>query len=503
MKGRRVKASVSVYIVLMLVLIVTLLFSVLEAARVRAVNAAVEKKAVAQTESVYGAYHLELQKQYGLFFLEGSKGKNKTIPVMDSIIYETEQDCDHDLLKSSYTSSSIEAYLLATDYEGEVFRSQAATCAKTTLSEDALKKVKEQVTKTKEDDSLQQKHDDAMQLLDEIEEAEKHPKPIDTAKGATIEEEAAGEQTGEQKELVKKYGNPLKMLKEWGSDIGFGIIIEDVSSISDLSVETDTLASKRTLYGGKNISSLEASEKNKSTNAAEDALYIAYLDHYFQNYTDSGGERALKYELEYILNGKGSDKKNLNATLTKLFLLREGCNYATILKDRKKCELAYTLATAILAPLGLSAAATLLQQGILLAWAYGESILDVRALLDGKKISLMKTTEEWTLNLEDLGKIMDVTFQAKTNDKGIQYQNYLWALLYLQKDSVQNLRTMDLMELNIRKTTGNSDFSMDRMMLSTKMTYGYEAKGVFLSILWTLGDEPGSHILEKDVEYSY
>ncbi|SDB01734.1 DUF5702 domain-containing protein [Eubacterium oxidoreducens] len=501
----RAKASVSIYVVLMLVLIVTLLFSVLEAARVRAVGGATYKKALQETESVYAAYHLELNKQYGLFFLEGDGQKSKSVPVMDSIIYESEENEDYDFLGSRYSSVVLDAYLLATDYEGEVFRTEAANCAKMTLTKDAIEKVTDSLTETQNDTQLEQKKEDALELLEQIEDASQKPVPIDAEKKARMGEEEAAktEPTKEQKELVKKYGNPLKQLKKWGSDVGYSMIIEDVSKISNQTIENKNLVSHRTLATGKKKSTLKVAKSHKQTNAAKDILYIAYLNHYFQSYMGCEEERPLCYELEYILNGKDSDRKNLNATLTKLFLLREGCNYATILKDRKKCELAYALASAILAPTGLQGMATLLQQGILLAWAYGESILDVRALLAGKKISLMKTVDEWTLNLDDLGKITDVSFQAKENKNGISYQNYLWALLYLQKDKVQTYRTMDLVELNVAKTTGNGSFAMDRMILSSKMTYCYEAKGLFLSLLWTTGKEPGSHLVEQKVEYSY
>ena len=50
-------------------------------------------------------------------------------------------------------------------------------------------------------------------------------------------------------------------------------------------------------------------------------------------FTDEEKTGALDYELEYILEGKASDRKNLEAVVKKLMLLRFVPNYAYIQTD--------------------------------------------------------------------------------------------------------------------------------------------------------------------------
>ena len=71
--------------------------------------------------------------------------------------------------------------------------------------------------------------------------------------------------------------------------------------------------------------------------------------------TDESGEKewqsdrsdALAYELEYILQGKGSDKENLESVLFRLFLLRISGNYGCLAKDMGRVAEAEALAVTI------------------------------------------------------------------------------------------------------------------------------------------------------------
>jgi hypothetical protein len=58
--------------------------------------------------------------------------------------------------------------------------------------------------------------------------------------------------------------------------------------------------------------------------------------------------------------------------------------------------------------------------------------------------------------------------------------DYLQALLYLEGSSVKSLRTMDIMEMDLRQTQGNGGFCMDwcldafSMKAEVKSRFGYE-----------------------------
>ena len=67
--------------------------------------------------------------------------------------------------------------------------------------------------------------------------------------------------------------------------------------------------------------------------------------------------------------------------MNKLLLLREGVNFVYILADGEMRHSAELLAAAIAG--GAPGVTTALTAALLAAWAYGESLLDVRILLAG------------------------------------------------------------------------------------------------------------------------
>ena len=58
----------------------------------------------------------------------------------------------------------------------------------------------------------------------------------------------------------------------------------------------------------------------------ESFLFTEYLLEHCRSFTSTGETNKMAYELEYILNGKTSDKENLKSTVNSLLLMREGLN---------------------------------------------------------------------------------------------------------------------------------------------------------------------------------
>ena len=144
----------------------------------------------------------------------------------------------------------------------------------------------------------------------------------------------------------------------------------------------------------------EAEEKNGNLSSL---LFGEYLLEHFSKFTDTeytGG--TLDYELEYILAGKDSDKENLEYIVRKLLLFRFVPNYVYIQTDREMKAEAETAALALCTLLAVPAITEAAAQGILLAWAYGESIMDIRSLLKGSRVPLVKSKESWQLQFSKL-----------------------------------------------------------------------------------------------------
>ena len=166
-------------------------------------------------------------------------------------------------------------------------------------------------------------------------------------------------------------------------------------------------------------------------------------------------------QVEYLLEGKGNDLDNLRGVANKILLVREAANMAYLLQDGAKRNQAGATASLIAAVLGLPELADPLELLILFAWAYAESVQDLRILFDGKKVPIMKTAESWNTPYSQL-----LTFRNHLGDyhggqEGMTYQEYLEAFLYLQPIERTSERLMDVMESDIRMTPGNGSFRMD------------------------------------------
>ena len=183
-----------------------------------------------------------------------------------------------------------------------------------------------------------------------------------------------------------------------------------------------------------------------------------YLIGIFQNHRKANETRKTFFtnEVEYILCGELNDHKNFKGVQRLLLFLRSGLNLAHIYSDPEKREEVIALAS-VITP-GPGAVAT--QLVIAAAWSGAEGENDIRLLLAGKKVALIKKNTNWALDLEG---VMDETgvngFIEPESNSGIDYEDYLRILLFFQNRETKLLRTMDLIELNM-KGNYHRDFAM-------------------------------------------
>ena len=145
----------------------------------------------------------------------------------------------------------------------------------------------------------------------------------------------------------------------------------------------------------------------------------------------------------------------------------------------------------------------LAKAGILVAWAYAESIVDLRTLLGGGRIALVKSGEDWTLGLSGISGAFGGMQKAKEREDGFSYEDYLQKLLYFEDQQTLNYRAMNLIEKNIRLWSENPGLRMDSMAQKMKITVCYEARPLFLRLV-TIGDisdEAYQFTYEKKISY--
>ena len=111
-----------------------------------------------------------------------------------------------------------------------------------------------------------------------------------------------------------------------------------------------------------------------------------------------------------------------------------------------------------------------------LAWSYLESVQDVRTLMTGAKVPVVKTDSSWQTHLHELLSPL-TAIKDRDSGEGIDYRAYLQGLLLLEGSTVKTQRTMDVMEMDIRRITGNSGFRLDLCMDEFKMSAAARACG--------------------------
>lgn len=138
-------------------------------------------------------------------------------------------------------------------------------------------------------------------------------------------------------------------------------------------------------------------------------------------------------------------------------------NEVYLLSDAKKQGEAEVLALALATVALHPEAAEVLKQILLLLWCVGESVVDIRALLSGKRTVLMKSEDTWQLSLRALLQIGsgEDEIEGADAEKGMTYMQYLQVLLFMKGEEELTMRVLDRIEQNMRFEKGLSYFQAD------------------------------------------
>ena len=151
---------------------------------------------------------------------------------------------------------------------------------------------------------------------------------------------------------------------------------------------------------------------------------------------------------------------------------------------------------------GNAAVIKVVQIGIVAAWAYMESVLDVRALLVGDKIALIKSSGQWTTQLGKFLTVFESGSKAIDCTNGLSYQDYLKGFLLLEKEKTLAFRMMNVMEQTVRQNTGQEYFRMDHAICRLDYDVTYQAAPLF-SRLSVLGKKLQQFQLKSNAQFSY
>lgn len=495
------KGSITVFLSITCILFLSLICAAVESARIQGAraqsanitgmgnfsllseyeNALLEKYNLLALDGTYGSGSFKLQKAEerlkGYLSANANPGKNFLAGLCTDPWRLTLKKCN------------VKSYQLLTDRNGEAFYQQAVDFMKVNAgslvisqlldyAEDAekIKKYQESYEEAQKKNEVQiaELEEQRKQKLEELQKAQEDSERENQGTDITGGNEATENKVIGNEVIVKEpEGSPLDEIKKLRKKSVLSIVTGD-KAISDKKIKQGNLPSRSiTQKGNYRI-------KEEHSGLSADVLFREYLLMHFPNYLSEKKSEGLDYQAEYLISGKSSDQANLKDVVNKLLLLREGMNYLYCLQDAGMNMEAGSVAAAFTGFLGIPAITTATQHALLLAWAYGESLVDVRILLDGGKVPVNKEAADWNLSMDNLGKITEILQQGKKeNDRGVSYYGYLRILLNLGTIKKQKMRALDMIQTELRAKKETSGFKAENCITAVRTSTQWECAPMF------------------------
>lgn len=431
---KTVRGELTVFFSLVFLLLLALVGAVMESASIQVGKNEKRADAGRAAESVFAEYQRDLLEKYGVLALEESyeSGQVSEENVLNRLSFYGAENMDIDISAIRYL----------TDNSGQEFFRQAVEYQKVKTGVSVVETVLDKQEDWKEKECLAEAY-------------EGEDDKVDADLQQILETE---EQT------ISEEDNPIAMLQAWKSDAFLKLVLPKEFTLSEKTLDSCELLRERSLRKGY------GTLYEKESESGDTVFFNLYLLEKFGNAVDRKEDDYLQYELEYLLEGKESDVKNLEAVAKKLCGIRFGINYGYLLTNQTMQAEAEALAGTLSVLIASPAILPVMKQGILLAWAYGEAMMDVRALMEGGKVPLAKSQETWKLSLESVFDIENqgLPMEQKKEETGLTYKEYLQMLLLTRRKEVLTMRALELVERNISNMEGKDFFRADACITGAK-----------------------------------
>lgn len=466
------RGALTIYFALTFAVMISLITACIFSAKVEAGRARTANAADQALFSLFANYDQILFDQYQIFMIDGSCGTdhlsassicNYLSDAADRILDPKKDHFlskGHAILNLKQTGCGITGYTLATDQNGAAFRAQAVQAEKDTLGLESLSSEK----KIRSSDDISA--GSAESSIDPNRSFTDYPASDHISADSNPESGEAGET---EISVPSDFVNPLPILEALRRSSLLPLVIDAKKHpISGRTVSSSsiTLLSMRGLEKGFGLINMNGS----SLSASEKLLFQNYLLNHFNCFTDAADDLPIpKYELEYLISGKGTDRENLEKIAKKLLLRREAVNLAYLETNSIRHSEISREALLIASAIGLPGAEPAIQVLLSLAWAFAESLVDLYGLFDGGHTAAVKTAASWQTEISDLPNLAaNISSLVKDSSGGLSYRDYLRIFLagnMLSEKSLNliTLHAMDLIELNVR-ASGETNFRLDRCM---------------------------------------
>ena len=496
---RKLKGSLTIFLSLILVSVMTLIFTMAECIRLYEMHDFAQEYTDMAVESAFSEYNPYLWANYRILAVDLGYGTDAIGPAMleqktlDYCRYNSNIEYGNNYARLLPASCSAKQYSLLTDESGQGVIMLGTKAAMDGMAAQVISSVQGNIDEVGgvEIVPVEEKTQSGK---DSLENAKRE---LEEAKEAAANDDDPNTNPGDYPDPGEVEDDPLDAFGIMKESFSKGVLatVVDAEGLSDKQVNLDSLPSHRSLYTGNG-------NETYSPTVADKALFIDYL---LTNYSYYGMDRkhaGMQYELEYLISGKETDTQSLAAVVEQLMIIRESANYMTIIKSPSLVAQAQAIAE-ILAGFTMNPAIIeAVKYAIIGAWAYVESTLDIRLLLAGGKEAVIKSTEQWTSDVWHLSACFDVKTKAKECPGGIGYKEYLMTFLALKSNENLAMRACDVMETALHGTEDYKNVRCDNMIFAGNIEIGFEAEEMFLS-LFTGGNSTYGYSLTKSKSLSY
>ena len=462
---REKNGYITLYLTLILGIMLSLVFVLLEAVRNKTIRMETESVMDLSLYSVFGEFHRELLEQYDLFFIDTSYGEGRPdIRRSEEHLQYYMNENFHkeriegwlgfrDLTDLSCDNVEFECYMYASDRQGQVLKSQIVDYMQDKTGIEMADNLLSQF------DVLQEGNYLSMDISGQWDVAQENLNTlVEEKKKEMVDPET-------EEEIPIGLDNPADYVKEVKAQGTLGLVLPPEKEVSSMTIHPEYYLSHRTISQGKGTLSSKETLLDKVT---EDILFREYLIEKCGSYSEAKEKVVLKYQIEYLLSGKSSDLENLEEIVEEILKIREGVNFLYLISDQEKVQEADALAWVVSALFFSPEIKEAVKATILFAWSYAESVKDVRILLEGNKLPLLKSSNTWNTPLSQLLMFTSCLDQYEVSSEGMVYEDYLRFFLSLKSEEEILYRFMDICEMDIRVTEGNEYFQMDGCISAVK-----------------------------------
>lgn len=466
----RYNAYLTVYLSLIFGVVLSLLFVLIEGAAAGAVRMQAELVADLGMDSVFAEYNRELLNQYRLFFIDASYGgKNGGVDTVETHLSDymnhnmnPEKDLflpeEHTLLKLRNPYLEIDEASYASDENGMVWKAQAVYYMKAIYGGDLLSKVQEHMDTVKSNGfNTKNVYDETAAKIQAFEEAleQKEIQEFDT-----------------ESEEGYSYQKVSGLFDTFAGEGLLKLVLPTGHTVSGAVMDAGPYFSARKKNGKINQGTGLHKGADKPDKLTDELIFGEYLIKLYGYYTQPKKEGLLQYQNEYILYGFNSDAANLRRSVEVLFALRAAANLSSLYADSARKSEVDVISLIICSLLLSPELSDVLSAIILGIWALAEAVADLHQLLNGGRVSLIKEHKEWSTSLT--GILTGNLHGNSTYNKGLSYQDYLKVFLGLMNKEQKVTRSLDIVEMDLRQTEGNSYFRIDRCIDYMKVNFGFE-----------------------------